>query len=91
MMDYNGHIPSRPILTYHYIVPHVPPSNNQFIGRTNFREYQAQKKTWAMLVKVYCKPAPKKPIAHSVVTLAYCFGDNRRRDPDNYSGKMILD
>ena len=44
-----------------------------------------------MLVKAYCKPAPKKPIAHSVVTLAYCFGDNRRRDPDNYSGKMILD
>ena len=65
-MDYNGHIPSRPILTYRYIIPHVPPSNNQFIGRTNFREYQAQKKTWAMRVKVYCKPAPKKPIAHSV-------------------------
>ena len=59
---------------YRYIIPHVPPSNNQFIGRTNFREYQAQKKTWAMLVKAYCKPAPKKPIAHSVVTLAYCFG-----------------
>ncbi len=76
---------------YHYIIPRVPPSNNQFIGRTNFREYQAQKKTWAMLVKSYCKPVPEKPVKHSVVTLAYCFGDNRRRDPDNYSGKMILD
>ena len=76
---------------YRYIIPHVPPSNNQFIGRTNFREYQAQKKAWAMLVKAYCKPATEKPIAQSVVTLAYCFGDNRRRDPDNYSGKMILD
>ena len=76
---------------YSYIIPHIPPSNNKFIGRTNYREYQARKKAWATLVRTYCKPVPPEPIARSVVTLSYCFGDGRRRDPDNYSGKMILD
>ena len=40
---------------------------------------------------VYCRPRPPAPLEHSSVTLVYCFWDNRRRDPDNYSGKMILD
>ena len=78
-------------MTYHYIIPYIPPSNNQYIGRTNFREYQRVKKQWAMLVKAYCRPVPPQPLEKSRVTLSYFFGDKRRRDPDNYAPKMILD
>lgn len=78
-------------MTYRYIIPAVPPSNNQYIGRTNFREYQQTKKRWAMLVKSYCRPAPPHPIEHCRLTLLYHFKDRRRRDPDNFSGKMLLD
>ena len=38
-----------------------------------------------------CKPIPKKPITKAKVTLKYYFKDKKRRDPDNYSGKFILD
>ena len=78
-------------MTYRYTIPAVPPSNNEYIGRNNRWAYQEIKKQWAVLVKSYCRPKPTQPLERSVVTLAYCFGDNRRRDPDNYSGKMILD
>ena len=74
-----------------YVIPELPPSNNEFIGRTNFREYQEKKKEWAELIFFICRPRPKKAIKKSVVKLTYYFGDERRRDPDNYSGKMILD
>lgn len=78
-------------MTYHYIIPYIPPSNNQYIGRTNFREYQRVKKDWAMLVKAYCRPVPAQPLERARVTLLYHFRDKRRRDPDNFSGKMLLD
>lgn len=74
-----------------YIIPEVPPSNNRFIGRTNKWEYQTQKKQWAQLIAYCCIPKPIKPFEKSTVILTYHFADNRRRDPDNYSGKMILD
>lgn len=38
-----------------------------------------------------CNPKPPHPFKKSVVTITYYFKDKRRRDPDNYSGKMILD
>mgnify|MGYP001097351954 CR=1 FL=1 len=76
---------------YHYIIPDIPPSNNRFIGRNNRWNYQELKKQWAQLIAIYCRPKPKFPFPRSVVTLEYHFGDNRRRDPDNYSGKFILD
>ena len=31
------------------------------------------------------------PYEKATVIIKYNFADNRRRDPDNYSGKMILD
>lgn len=34
---------------------------------------------------------PKKPIEKAIVNITYYFKDKRRRDPDNYSGKMLLD
>lgn len=74
-----------------YTIPCVPPSLNQFAGRENIWEYRALKKRWAELAAIYCRPRPKEPIARAILTLTYHFADRRRRDPDNYSGKMILD
>lgn len=34
---------------------------------------------------------PKKPFERAIVNITYYFKDRRRRDPDNYSGKMLLD
>lgn len=76
---------------YRYVIPDIPPSNNEFIGRNNRWKYQDIKKRWAQLVAVYCRPKPPEPLPHAAVTLQYHFNDKRRRDPDNYSGKMILD
>lgn len=74
-----------------YVIPEIPPSNNKYIGRENRWEYQAEKKRWAQLVALFCLPRPREPIKHAAVKLVYHFSDNRRRDPDNYSGKMLLD
>ena len=78
-------------MTMTYIVPGIPPSNNDYIGRTNRWEYQKVKKQWRDLIQACCAPRPVSPIKHAKVTLTYYFKDRRRRDPDNYSGKMILD
>lgn len=78
-------------MTYHYSIPDIPPSNNKFIGRNNRWEYQKVKKHWAKLIALCCNPKPIAPILRSIVGITYHFTDNRRRDPDNYSGKMILD
>lgn len=40
---------------------------------------------------IFCRPKPEKPLAQAIVTLRYYFPAATRRDPDNYSGKMILD
>lgn len=78
-------------MEYRYRIPDIPPSNNKFIGRENRWEYQNIKKQWAQLIAAYCRPRPEKTLSRAAVTLIYHFKDNRRRDPDNYSGKMILD
>lgn len=74
-----------------YIIPEIPPSNNRYIGRTNYREYQAEKKRWAQLIAYLCRPKPRQPYYRATVEIAYYFPTRARRDPDNYSGKMILD
>lgn len=76
---------------YKYILDAIPPSNNQFIGRNVRWKYQDIKKQWADLINIVCRPKPAQPLKKAVVTLTYYFKDKRRRDPDNYSGKMILD
>lgn len=78
-------------MIYHYTIPDIPPSNNLFIGRNNRHDYKKIKEKWETVVAVCCRPKPPKPLKRSIVTLVYHFRDNRRRDPDNYSGKMILD
>ena len=74
-----------------YTIPEIPPSNNHYIGRDVRWKYQTEKRRWADLIAAYCRPRPQKPIYRAVVTIRYYFKDARRRDPDNYSGKMILD
>ena len=78
-------------MDYKYVIPGIPPSNNRYIGRRNNWEYNKVKSEWERLVAYCCINRPKKPIAVAEVTIDYYFSDKRRRDPDNYSGKMLLD
>jgi Holliday junction resolvase RusA-like endonuclease len=75
----------------HYTIPCIPQSLNKFAGRHNVWEYRKQKEEWKMLIGVYCRPKPKKPIKKAVVTLTYFFPTAVRHDPDNYAGKAALD
>ncbi len=76
-------------------IPQIPPSNNQYMGNSHhYRPYQIAKQEWlwmvrAALLRAKCKPP--KSFQHAVVTIRYFFADRRRHDPDNYSGKFILD
>ena len=70
----------------------IPPSNNQFMGNSHsYIPYHKQKTEWHWLIKAAIKEKPKEPLQKAVVTITYYFPDRRRRDPDNYSGKFILD
>ena len=74
------------------VIDEIPPSNNQFFGNShNFNEYRREKERWHWLVKAAIRERPKKPIEKAEVHITYYFKDRHRRDPDNYSGKMILD
>ena len=88
--DYN----IKPIRGYKMVITvnEIPPSNNQFFGNShNFNEYRREKERWHWLIKAAIKERPKEPIEKAEVKITYYFKDRRRRDPDNYSGKMILD
>ena len=78
-------------LIYKYSIKAIPPSNNKFIGKNQRWQYQSDKKQWARIIQLFCVPRPKEPLKKSKVTIIYYFKDKRRRDPDNYSGKFILD
>ena len=76
------------------VINEIPPSNNQYMGNShNFNEYRREKERWHWLIKSALSRAekPKKPIEKAIVNITYYFKDKRRRDPDNYSGKMLLD
>ena len=78
-------------MKYKYSINDIPPSNNRFIGRNNKWQYIKEKKEWEELIYYSCNPKPKVPINKAVVILHYFFKTKNRRDPDNYSGKFILD
>lgn len=74
------------------VINDIPPSNNQYMGNShNFNEYRREKERWHWLIKSALTAKPKKPIEKAIVNITYYFKDKRRRDPDNYSGKMLLD
>lgn len=72
------------------VIPEIPPSNNKFAGRQNQWQYRNEKKRWLETVAFYA-PKVKVPLEYAVVTLRYYFKTRNRRDPDNYSGKFLLD
>jgi hypothetical protein len=72
----------------------IPPSNNRYMGKGGAwiqHAYQHDKHEWAGIVAAYCRPIPDAPLELSRVTLEYHFPTRAKRDPDNYSGKFILD
>ena len=74
------------------IINQIPPSNNKYMGNShNFNEYRREKEKWHWLIKAAIKEKPEKPFDKSIVRITYYFSDNRKRDCDNYSGKMLLD
>lgn len=77
------------------VVPAIPPSNNKFIGNSHSHWlYKKPKEEWHWMIRAALTRTadkPKAPIKRATVTLRYFFKDRRRRDPDNYSGKFILD
>lgn len=78
----------------HIVINEIPPTNNNFMGNShNFNAYRREKERWHSLIKCALSKVqkPKKPIEKAIVNITYYFGDKRRRDPDNYSGKMLLD
>ena len=78
--------------TLKYVIDAVPQSNNKFMANShNFHIYRKEKEKWHGIVKAAIKEKPKKPLERAVVHIKYYFKDRRRRDPDNYSGKMLLD
>lgn len=76
------------------VIHDIPPSNNKFMGKSyNYHAYQNMKKKWHELIKYSIKvnDRPKQPYKKAVVGIKYYFKNRIRRDPDNYSGKMLLD
>ena len=70
----------------------IPPSNNRYLGNSHsFNDYRREKEKWQWLIKTALGERPSAPFASAAVTITYHFADRRRRDPDNYSGKFILD
>lgn len=72
----------------------VPPSLNRTAGRGNVWEYRATKQQWTSTVYYTCKACkerPAEPFMKALVEITYYFPDLIRRDPDNYSGKFLMD
>lgn len=80
----------------------IPSSNNKSQGNGGMKAnmgYQREKKLWAEWIWVMKKQLQKSgeldglqlPLQQATVILHYHFKSKARRDPDNYSGKMILD
>lgn len=82
-------------MTIKLVIPEIPPSNNKFMGRgtryVQSIQYQEEKQKWAWLIRAALKDKPKKPFEKAEVKIIYYFPTRQRRDPDNYSGKFILD
>lgn len=81
----------------------IPSSNNKYQGQGSkskaIRDYQGEKKLWSQLIWIMKGKQKKRgdldewqlPLQKATIIMMYHFKGNGRRDPDNYSGKMILD
>lgn len=78
--------------SYVYVINDIPPSNNAYLGQTGTNwKYSKIKKQFALLVKGAIHERPAKPIERCKIRIHYIFPDRRRRDLDNYSGKILID
>lgn len=78
-------------MTITIVLPFLPPSLNRVAGRGPYN-YRQAKERFTEQVRMNClNYRPKTPINRATVTIRYYFPDKRRRDPDNYSGKFLLD
>lgn len=71
------------------VIDELPPTINKYIGRTNFREYQRDKKRYQQLIRMSTignNPKFKK----CKIKVIYYFKDKRKHDPSNYD-KFLLD
>lgn len=76
------------------VVDEIPPSNNKYMGNSHSHHiYRQDKQKWEWLIKANLKPnqIPKEPFEKVAVDITYYFPTKHRRDPDNYSGKFIMD
>jgi Holliday junction resolvase RusA-like endonuclease len=77
-------------------IPEIPPSLNVWC-RWHNQKANKEKQRWSELVwacaleQIGLKGLSKCNFAKAEVTLKYFFPNHNRRDPDNYSGKFILD
>lgn len=76
-----------------FTIKDIPPSNNKYLGNNRSRHiYADDKEMWEWLVfAAIGDKAPLKPFKRAEVTLVYYFKTRTRRDPDNYSGKFLMD
>lgn len=75
-----------------FVVDGTPKSNNVFMGNSgDFNVYRREKERWFWKLRAAAPARPDTPISKAVVSIRYFFKDRRRRDPDNFSGKMLLD
>lgn len=78
-------------MTITIVLLFLPPSLNRVAGRGPYN-YREAKERFTEQVRLNClNYRPKTPIDRATVTIRYYFPDKRRRDPDNYSGKFLLD
>ena len=76
------------------VIDDIPSSLNKYLGNSkDYNIYRREKERWHWLIKAaLCKTKkPAQPFEKAEVYVTYFFKDRRRRDRDNYSGKMLLD
>jgi len=70
-------------------IPEIPPSYNE-IMRMHYHKRNREVERWAALIAFFNNKKVKN-FEKAKVKLTYFFPDRRRRDPDNYAGKVIMD
>jgi crossover junction endodeoxyribonuclease RusA len=74
-------------------IPGIPPTLNE-LKRMHYLEWARQKMLWGKTVGWEVKRQkvrPPEPFLKAIVTLNYYFKSRRRTDPDNNTGKFLLD
>lgn len=74
-------------------IPGIPPSINKWRNLHHYEEAK-QKKEWentVMLEALSQRVRPTQPFKKAIVRYTYYFPTKARHDPDNYSGKWLMD